>query len=1326
MTPDEKNLLTAVKASQLATVTKLAGSANINKSTLQDEETLNPVLCLALELVDNSKPATVKIAEKLIIKGYPVDLPNDDGDTPLHIAVRGGHTSLAELLIKKDADIHVANELGETPIKLAIDSNIPLEEIYQKEQASRQEAARAQQRLQSQTPTVPPKKNPAVSTQPRPQPRTPFGSPKALPKTPPRTTPQIPAAQQKAANNPPRPSSASSAAPEKAKDLHYYQDKLLKIKYAETMNELSKAFFQEAIRQIRQNLGVDYLAATQEAGKLTQYRPSIFISYAQEDLSREWIAHNLHKHLTKNLNCHVYFDQSNMTPGTSFQGFEKAIYNATCVLVIATPLYKAKYDAFKKHGKDKARSGVSDEMEMIDDILNKNPDYRRIIPVVLPGRVPDIDVNQQTGKVWISVKPASDIQFGYEFIPATLSGLFGSNFADGTNRKNTNYYLDSFHLIKTLYQIPQSRYLELKQHKKLFLKTQERIFSQSMPELEKFKARIEDEKQQWDKAVDQRLSEELEIPTPEEVKDKKVFEKYADSEQERQQEALLSAIQEGQTFMITVSKVKKTVDFSWKDPLGDTFLHYTAALGNMEATEALYKAGVNQEAQNDEGNTPLIEAASQGQLATVLGLLAHGANASHRNHENQTAFDSVISQSAGVTPSNTPKASAQQTAYQKTLEQAALALIQAEAHQEQKPPEVLLQEKVQASTGGNSDQTQQTKTAQLKALQQRLTKTRALVLSGKREDLGELHFGLYQSRTDADSALRCLISEDETRYGKTEEAFKREVLIKELKQAINSHTPQGKAIQQHLIREMNQRHKALKGGVWQPEPAFPAALKQQTGPTPDFAQHVEAYLDYIATPDGRENVYLMAGGFLDAVAELKQLRVCYWQEKAGSLTCIHEFRPQQAVSAMIHILHQGVYFDVLTPQAQAGIVVNPVDETFPPLTLAKTSLPEDQEWLLQLSYLRWQKTQTSLNKSDSSTQSVDRSMLGRLESLLLLESCALHWAGEVSQNPTSETPSAGRDSERTDETRTANTAQTGKNSAATSSATFFKPALSPLEAIKQKAKSVADKVTAQEVSAVLDAVGRGQLETVKKLLQANPHLRHATGKMTDVRDKSYVDITVLQYAFIASDIGMCKMILEQFRDDEKADIANQINADVIKQHGGVFTLEPTIKAYQELETNWYRWDGKQRQQHWCTVIGGYQKNFPMWLRYEMTQPGGDAPWCKKTVTGEPKYRYDTVFGIEQRNSWEGGYGNRYYLGMEKVKHIRRPFPRRDKTVVYPSFAWVRWTAEWVDYELRHLSEAFHDREILDIEQSKILGYQETLQTRFCTFSHDSREITSQP
>lgn len=81
-------------------------------------------------------------------------------------------------------------------------------------------------------------------------------------------------------------------------------------------------------------------------------------------------------------------------------------------------------------------------------------------------------------------------------------------------------------------------------------------------------------------------------------------------------------------------------------PDGLTALHLACFYGQEDAAERLLEAGADPSAQarNEQGSTPLQEAASSGHRNIVLLLLAHGAEADTPNHQGWTALHLAASQ----------------------------------------------------------------------------------------------------------------------------------------------------------------------------------------------------------------------------------------------------------------------------------------------------------------------------------------------------------------------------------------------------------------------------------------------------------------------------------------------------------------------------------------------------------------------------------------------------------------------------------------------------------------------------------------------------------
>jgi ankyrin repeat protein len=55
----------------------------------------------------------------LIERGADVTAQNNDGETPLHLALQRGQVDVARMLIERGADVTAQNNDGETPLHLA-------------------------------------------------------------------------------------------------------------------------------------------------------------------------------------------------------------------------------------------------------------------------------------------------------------------------------------------------------------------------------------------------------------------------------------------------------------------------------------------------------------------------------------------------------------------------------------------------------------------------------------------------------------------------------------------------------------------------------------------------------------------------------------------------------------------------------------------------------------------------------------------------------------------------------------------------------------------------------------------------------------------------------------------------------------------------------------------------------------------------------------------------------------------------------------------------------------------------------------------------------
>jgi ankyrin repeat protein len=68
----------------------------------------------------------VPTVERLVKAGVPVNMGDDEDDTPLTLAVARGHAEMVDFLIAVGADINLAGVGGKSPLRVAIDTAAPL------------------------------------------------------------------------------------------------------------------------------------------------------------------------------------------------------------------------------------------------------------------------------------------------------------------------------------------------------------------------------------------------------------------------------------------------------------------------------------------------------------------------------------------------------------------------------------------------------------------------------------------------------------------------------------------------------------------------------------------------------------------------------------------------------------------------------------------------------------------------------------------------------------------------------------------------------------------------------------------------------------------------------------------------------------------------------------------------------------------------------------------------------------------------------------------------------------------------------------------------
>ena len=215
--------------------------------------------------------------------------------------------------------------------------------------------------------------------------------------------------------------------------------------------------------------------------------------------------------------------------------------------------------------------------------------------------------------------------------------------------------------------------------------------------------------------------------------------------------------------------------------------------------------------------------------------------------------------------------------------------------------------------------------------------------------------------------------------------------------------------------------------------------------------------------------------------------------------------------------------------------------------------------------------------------------------------------------------------------------------------------LSYPEQMEQMSKSVQDKIHPEELKVLFKWVTEGHLLEVGKLLKKNPTLALGTLTVTDLSDRIFKNITVLQYAAWCLDEEMSDLLISYLGAHDSAIQLKALYDEPgrYSTYGSYYDIKPLIQKTQTYIDNWSKWSDEERKRYWQKEVGGEQRKCPAWLIYAWCEQGSDVAWTKKDFTRKINRQYDkhhlaswfTGNGSGVGSTWACARGGMYWRGQ---------------------------------------------------------------------------------
>ena len=220
--------------------------------------------------------------------------------------------------------------------------------------------------------------------------------------------------------------------------------------------------------------------------------------------------------------------------------------------------------------------------------------------------------------------------------------------------------------------------------------------------------------------------------------------------------------------------------------------------------------------------------------------------------------------------------------------------------------------------------------------------------------------------------------------------------------------------------------------------------------------------------------------------------------------------------------------------------------------------------------------------------------------------------------------------------------------------------LSYPEQMEQMSKSVQDKINPEELKVLFKWVTEGHLLEAEKLLKKNPTLALGTLTVTDLSDRIFKNITVLQYAAWCLDEEMSDLLMSYLGAHEGAIQLKSLYDEPgrYSTYGSYYDIKPLIQKTQTYIDNWSKWSDEERKRYWQKEVGGEQRKCPAWLVYAWCEQGSDVAWTKKDFKMPVKRQYDknlvTWWFNEEYNGGKG-VGSTWAIERGEESHVFTSF-----------------------------------------------------------------------